>query len=54
MALQVKIPQVSHHPTSFGHKQCGSGDIMVLVCQKISQDQIIKGTYEFMGENPGR
>ena len=52
MALQVKVPQMSHHPTSFGHRQCGSGDMMVLVCQKILQDHIIKGTCAFMGENP--
>ena len=25
-----------------GHRHCGSGDIMVLVCQVISQDHMIK------------
>ena len=27
---------------------CGSGDIMVLICHVISEDHVIKGSYEFM------
>ena len=33
----------SQHPTKFGgHRDCGSGEIMVLVCHMISQDHMIK------------
>ena len=42
-----------HHPSKFcGHRICGSGDIIVLVCHEISQDQVIKGLCNFMGGNP--
>ena len=30
------------HAKFGGHRHCGSGDIMVLVCQVISQDHMIK------------
>ena len=44
---------VSHHPTKFhGHRHCGSGDKMVLVCHVISQDHVIKGSFDFMGGRP--
>ena len=36
--------QEGNYPAKFGgHRQCGSGDIMVLVCHVISQDHVIKG-----------
>ena len=41
---------VSHHRTKFGgHRHCGKGDIMVLVCQEILQNHIIKRSCYFMG-----
>ena len=34
--LQKRDPKASYHPDKFGdHKQCGSGDLMVLVCHMI-------------------
>ena len=34
---------VSHHPVKFGGcRRCGIGDIMVLVCQVILQDHVVK------------
>ena len=41
--------KVSYHPANFGgHRQCGSGDIMVLVCHVISQDHLINGSSDFV------
>ena len=34
------------------HRQCGSGDKMILACHVILQDHKIKGTCEFMGRSP--
>ena len=35
-------PEVSHHPTKFDrHRDCGTGDIMVVVCQTNSEDHVI-------------
>ena len=46
---------VSHQPAKFGgHRHCGSGDIMVLVCHVISQHHVIKRSYDFMGRNPSK
>ena len=43
----------SHHITKFdGHRHCGSGDIVVLVCHIISQDYVIKWSCDFMDESP--
>ena len=43
----------SHHPAKFGgHGHCGSGDIMLLVCQGILQDHIVKPSCDFMGRSP--
>ena len=46
-----RIPlKICHHPAKFdGHRTCGSGDIVVLVYHMISQDQVIKGSCDFMG-----
>ena len=42
---------MSYHPAKFGgHKHSGSRYIMVLVCHVISEDQVIKGSCNFMGE----
>ena len=39
----------THHPANFsGHRSRGSRDIMILVCQVISQDHIIKGSCDIM------
>ena len=33
---------ISHHPVMFsGHRHCGSGDIMGVVCHVILQDHIV-------------
>ena len=43
---------VSYHSTKFGgHRHCSSEDIKVLVCQVISQDHLIKGSFDFMGKS---
>ena len=40
----------SHCPANFdGHSHCGIADIMVLVYPIIPQDQVIKGSCDFMG-----
>ena len=42
--------KVNHHPVKFGcHRHCSSGDMMVLVCRVIQQDQVTKGSSNFMG-----
>ena len=47
--------KVSYHPANFGgHRQCGSGDIMVLVCHVISQDHLINGSYDFVGRSTSK
>ena len=46
---------VSHHPNKFGgHRYCGIGDIIVLVCNLITQDHVIKGSSAFIGSSPSR
>ena len=48
-ASHSKLP----YPTKFGaDRHCVSGDIMGLVCHVISQDYVMKGLDEFMGESP--
>ena len=43
-----KLLTLSHHTANFsGFKHCGGGDIS-LICQKISQDHVIKGQCNFM------
>ena len=37
-----------------GHRNCGSGDIMVLACHVISQDDLTKQSYDFMGRSPSK
>ena len=44
---------VSYHPAKFGgHQQCGSGDIMILVCHVISYGHVIKGLCDLIGRSP--
>ena len=46
---------MSQQPAKFvGHGQCGSGDIMVLVCYVSSRDHVIKGSCDYMGRSPSR
>ena len=41
---------VRNHPAKFcSEKHCGSNDIMVLICHMILQDQLTKGSCDFMG-----
>ena len=37
-----------------GHKDCDSGNIMVLACHMISQNHVIKGSCDFMGRSSSR
>ena len=47
--------KINHHPTMFGgHRHCGNGDIMLLVCRVISQDSMIKRSCDFMGRIPSK
>ena len=47
-----KSLKVSHHSAKFcAQRDCGSGD-MVLIDHLISQDHVIKGSCDFMGETP--
>ena len=47
--------KVSYHPANFGgHRQCGSRDIMVLVCHVISQDHLINGSSDFVGRSTSK
>ena len=46
---------VSHHSAELGgQRQFGSGDIMVLVCHVILQDNVTKESCNFMDESPLR
>ena len=45
----LELLKVSHPPTNFfDHKYCGGGDIMVLVCPMIFQDEIMKQSFDFV------
>ena len=47
--------KVRHHPNRFGgHKHCGIGDIMVVVCYVTLQNHKIKALYEFMAKSPSK
>ena len=41
-----------HFTKSCGHRHCGSGDIMVIVCDVISQDHLTEGWSNIMGRSP--
>ena len=42
--------KVNHHPVKCGgHRNCGSGDLMILVCHVISQDYVIIWSCDFIG-----
>ena len=42
----------SHNVVSLVTRHYGSGDIIVLVCDIISQDDVIKVSCDFMDSNP--
>ena len=47
--------KVSHHLHKFcGHRYCGSGEIMVLVCHVILEEHVIKGWSNIMGRGKSR
>ena len=51
--LYGQSPQESHHSTKFGsYRHFGSGDIVILVCQVISEDHVIEGSCDFMSRSP--
>ena len=44
MTITLGALKVTHHPFTFGgHRHCGTGDIIVLVCHVISQNTRPKG-----------
>ena len=44
MTITLGALKVAHHPFNFdGHRHCGTGDIIVLVCHVISQNTRPKG-----------
>ena len=44
--------KLSQHPSSFSsHRDCGSSDIMVLVCHVISPDHQTKASRDFLGKS---
>ena len=46
---------MSCQPAKFdGNRHCGDGDVMILVCQVISQDYVIKGLFDVIGVIPSR
>ena len=46
MTLCPGAPLVSHHPSKFGgHKDRGSGDKMILLCDVIFQENMIAGAH---------
>ena len=45
--------KVSRHSARFGgHRHCGSGDRLVLVCHVISENHVIKGSCDFKSRSP--
>ena len=40
--------------TFLDHRYCSSRDIIILVCQAISQDHVIEASCNFMGSRPSR
>ena len=46
---------VKQHPVKFGgHRACGDGDVMILVCHMISEDHVIKGSCDFVAWSPSK
>ena len=53
MTLSVVGPQGRSLLYKFGdNRQCGSGDVMVLVCHLILQDHVIEGSCDFKSKPP--
>ena len=51
----LKPIRKSYHPGRFGgNKHCGSGYKMILVCNMILQDHLIRGLCEYTGRSPSR
>ena len=49
------ITRKRHHTAKFGsHRDCSIINIMGSVCQMISQDHVIKGSFDYMGRSPSR
>ena len=47
--------KVGQHPAKFGgQKHTDSGDVVVLVCHVIFQDQVVKGSWDFTGMSLSR
>ena len=51
MTITLGALKVTHHPFKFGgHRHCGIGDIIVLVCHVISQNTRLKGQITLWAE----
>ena len=45
------VTQWSYPFAKFGcHRHCGSEDIMILVCHVVSQNHVIKESFDFIGK----
>ena len=50
-----ELIKVSQHPAKFGgHRHCGSGDKLLLVCLVISEDHVIKELCDYIGRSLSR
>ena len=55
LLYRCKPIKVGYHSTKFGsHRHSDSRDLVVLFCQAISQDRVIKGTCAFIDKSPLR
>ena len=46
---------VGHQSAKFsGQVHCSRGDLWILVCRVMSQDQVIKVSFDFIGRSPSR
>lgn len=46
----MQAPHCSHHSVKFGgHRHCGIGHTVALVCYMILQEYVTKGSYDFLG-----
>ena len=55
MTLWAEAIKISYHPANFArHRNCSSGDIMIIVYHVILQDHVIKGSCDFMDRSPSK
>ena len=50
LLCELEAIMACDHPANFGdHRDCGSGEMVFLVCQVILKGPAIKGLYDFTG-----